>query len=96
MNTFQKYTDLYRVILKARFTLILLLYCFLFCDSETSVQCSTVSFQSGIRGYCNALFSVSKHRIFSSEQRFMALVLSLIELVYGVLRESSGKNRIQE
>lgn len=87
---------MYGVILKARFTLILLFYCLLFCDSETSVQCSIVSFQSGIRGYCNALFFVSKHRIFISEQRFMALVLSLIELVYGVLRKSSGKNRTQE
>lgn len=87
---------MYEVVLKPRFNLILLLYCSLICDSKTSVQCSTASFQSGIRGYCNALFSDSKHRIFSSEQRFMDLVLSLIELDCGVLRRSSGRNRIQE
>lgn len=82
--------------MKARLNLILLLSCFLICESEPPAQYSTVSFQPGIRGPCNALFSDLKHSIFSSDQTFTALVLSLIELDCGVLRKSSGRNRIQE
>lgn len=37
-----------------------------------------------------------KHRVFSSDQRFVSLVLSLIELDCAVLRKSSGRNRIQK